>query len=69
MPNAVATLAIPMAIFDRDVRPAAGNVLEALAKGVKVEMIGRDLARQSAPPPVPNDPRLPAGGKEGYPSK
>lgn len=59
VPNAVATLAIPLAIFDRDVRPKAGKELEALAKGVKVEMIGRDLARQSASAPVPFDPRLP----------
>ena len=60
VPNAVATLAIPMAIFNQDVRPKAGAVLEALASGVSVKMIGRDLARQTAEPPVPNDPRLDA---------
>jgi hypothetical protein len=59
VPNAVATLAIPLAIFDQDVRPKAGNVLEALAKGVKVQMVGRDLARQTVSVPQPNDPRLP----------
>ena len=64
VPNAVATLAIPLAIFDRDVRPKAGKELEALAKGVKVDMIGRDLARQTPSEPKPNDPRLPSGG--GY---
>ena len=55
VPNAVATLAIPMAIFNQDVRPKAGAVLEALASGVSVKMIGRDLARQTAEPPVPNE--------------
>ena len=39
-------------------RPKPGKVLEALAQGVKVQMIGRDLARQTEPAPVPNDPRL-----------
>ena len=28
-------------------------------QGVKVQMIGRDLARMTEPAPVPNDPRLP----------
>ena len=36
VPNAVATLAIPLAIFDRDVRPS-GTALEMLAAGVRVE--------------------------------
>ena len=58
VPNAVATLAIPLAIFDQDVRPKAGNVLEALARGVKVQMVGRDIARQTASAPQPYDPRL-----------
>ena len=40
-------------------RPKPGKVLEALAQGVKVQMIGRDLARMTEPAPVPNDPRLP----------
>jgi len=59
VPNAVATLAVPLAIFDRDVRPKAGAVLESLAKGIKVQMIGRDIAHQSAAAPKPLDPRLP----------
>ena len=58
MPNAVATLAIPLAIFNQDVRPKAGAVLDALAKGVSVKMVGRDLARQTDDPPAPHDPRL-----------
>ena len=58
VPNAVATLAIPLAIFNQDVRPKAGAVLEALAAGVTVKMVGRDLARQSDDPPKPFDPRL-----------
>lgn len=62
VPNAVATLAIPLAIFDRDVRPKEGAVLEALAKGVHVAKIGRDVAHESAAsePPKPVDPRLEA---------
>jgi len=58
VPNAVATLAVPLAIFDRDVRPKDGDVLSALAKGSKVSAIGRDLARMSGGPPKPYDPRL-----------
>ena len=58
VPNAVATLAIPLAIFDRDVRPKAGAVLEALARGVSVKKVGRDCARQTDAPPEPSDPRL-----------
>eukprot|EP00747_Dinoflagellata_sp_TGD_P149419 gnl/TRDRNA2_/TRDRNA2_177008_c0_seq9.p1 gnl/TRDRNA2_/TRDRNA2_177008_c0~~gnl/TRDRNA2_/TRDRNA2_177008_c0_seq9.p1 ORF type:complete len:452 (-),score=96.09 gnl/TRDRNA2_/TRDRNA2_177008_c0_seq9:90-1445(-) len=60
VPNAVATLAVPMAIFDRDVRPKEGEVLQALAQGISVKAIGRDVARQSDAAPVPCDPRLPA---------
>jgi len=60
VPNAVATLAIPLAIFNRDVRPQQGEVLEALSNGVSVKMIGRGHAPQSAPEPKPLDPRLPA---------
>jgi formamidase len=60
VPNAVATLAIPLAIFNRDVRPAEGEVLQALASGVKVKAIGRSHAPQSAADPKPCDPRLPA---------
>jgi len=60
VPNAVATLAIPLAIFNRDVRPQQGEVLQALASGVTVKKIGRSHAAQSAPAPKPLDPRLPA---------
>merc|ERR1719502_1934232 len=60
VPNAVATLAVPLAIFDRDVRPKEGEVLQAITSGVKVAAIGRSHAPQSAAPPKPFDPRLPA---------
>jgi len=60
VPNAVATLAVPLAIFDRDVRPKEGEVLQALASGVSVKAVGRPHAPQSAAPPKPFDPRLPA---------
>jgi formamidase len=59
VPNAVATLAVPLAIFDQDVRPKEGAVLQALASGVSVKMVGRGHATQSAAPPKPFDPRLP----------
>jgi len=65
VPNAVATLAVPLAIFVRVVRPKEGDVLQALAQGTSVKMIGRDLAHQSAAAPVPFDPRLPKGGVQG----
>merc|ERR1712072_175000 len=60
VPNAVATLAVPLAIFNQDVRPKDGAVLEALASGVSVKPIGRAHAPQTAAPPKPFDPRLPA---------
>merc|ERR1719482_832964 len=60
VPNAVATLAIPLAIFNQDVRPKEGAVLQALASGVSVKAVGRGHAPQSAPAPKPLDPRLPA---------
>lgn len=59
VPNAVATLAIPLAIFNQDVRPKAGAVLEALARGVSLKMVGGGHATQTPAPPVPCDPRLP----------
>jgi len=59
VPNAVATLAVPLAIFNRDVRPKEGEVLQALASGVSVKAIGRGHAAQSASAPKPLDPRLP----------
>jgi len=58
VPNAVATLAVPLAIFDQDVRPKEGAVLQALASGVKVQARGSH-APQTASPPKPFDPRLP----------
>jgi formamidase len=51
VPNAVATLAIPMAIFDKDIRPKEGGPMATIT---------RDLARMSPAPPKPFDPRLPA---------
>ena len=64
MPNAVATLAIPLAIFDKDVRPSATGdaaaVLAAKAQGVSIRKIN-DVDRMSdQSPPVPFDPKLPA---------
>merc|ERR1719482_1251917 len=47
VPNAVATLAIPIAIFNRDVRPKAGDVLEAREKGISLPLIGRGHAAQT----------------------
>ncbi|EOD35659.1 Formamidase [Emiliania huxleyi CCMP1516] len=60
VPNAVATLAIPLAIFDRDVRPKAGDALEALAKGITIKKVFPDCAHESTPDtaPAPLDPRL-----------
>jgi formamidase len=52
VPNAVATLAIPLAIFDKDVRPP--NTLEGLASGVKV----RNICMSTEGGAVPKDPRL-----------
>eukprot|EP00746_Dinoflagellata_sp_MGD_P001634 gnl/MRDRNA2_/MRDRNA2_103087_c0_seq1.p1 gnl/MRDRNA2_/MRDRNA2_103087_c0~~gnl/MRDRNA2_/MRDRNA2_103087_c0_seq1.p1 ORF type:complete len:458 (-),score=92.59 gnl/MRDRNA2_/MRDRNA2_103087_c0_seq1:449-1822(-) len=66
VPNAVATLAIPLAIFGRDVRPKEGDVLKALASGVSVKAIGRGHAPQTAAPPKPLDPRLPTSGYSPY---
>jgi formamidase len=61
VPNAVATLAVPLAIFDRDVRPKPGAELEALCQGVTVKKFARDVARESDPAAAakPCDPRLP----------
>jgi formamidase len=60
VPNAVATLAIPLAIFDQDVRPKAGAVLSALASGVSVRKLKPDVGHESDPTAkcVPCDPRL-----------
>ena len=61
VPNAVATLAIPLSIFNCDVRPKGGAVLEALAKGVSVKKLSPSQAGESdvAAKPIPMDKRLP----------
>jgi hypothetical protein len=40
IPNAVATLAIPMAIFDRDVRPKEGDVLQVRRPSAGPSLLG-----------------------------
>lgn len=52
VPNAVATLAIPLSIFDKDVRPP--STLEGLASGIKV----RNICMSTEGGAVPYDPRL-----------
>ena len=54
VPNAVCTLAIPLAIFDRDVRPP--KTLAALAAGVRV--VEKDVCISELGGAVPFDPRL-----------
>ena len=54
VPNAVCTLAIPLAIFDRDVRPP--KTLMALAAGVRV--VEKDVCISELGGAVPFDPRL-----------
>ena len=56
VPNAVCTLAIPLAIFDRDVRPP--NTLEALASGVRVVHVEKNVCISELGGAVPLDPRL-----------
>jgi formamidase len=57
VPNAVATLAIPLAIFDRDVRPPSSmDKLEQLAHGIKV--LNKDVCLSTEGGAVPHDPRL-----------
>lgn len=57
VPNAVATLAIPLAIFDRDVRPPSDmSKLEQLASGIRV--LNKDVCMTAVGGAVPNDPRL-----------
>jgi formamidase len=53
VPNAVATLAIPLAIFDQDVRPPSS--LEGLASGVRVK---RNICMSKEGGAIPHDPRL-----------
>jgi formamidase len=57
VPNAVATLAIPLAIFDRDVRPPSSmDKLEQIAHGIKV--LNKDVCLSEEGGAVPYDPRL-----------
>mmetsp|Transcript_37629 Transcript_37629/g.53067 ORF Transcript_37629/g.53067 Transcript_37629/m.53067 type:complete len:452 (-) Transcript_37629:3279-4634(-) len=57
VPNACATLAIPLAIFDRDVRPPTTmDKLEQLASGLRV--LNKNVCMSSEGGAVPNDPRL-----------
>jgi len=62
VPNAVCTVAIPLAMFDQDVRPKAGDVLKSLAAGVTVKKFSPSQAKESDPSvaPAPLDPRIPA---------
>jgi formamidase len=54
VPNAVCTLAIPLVIFDQDVRPTKG--LEALARGIRV--VEKNVCIAAVGDAVPLDPRL-----------
>ena len=54
VPNAVATLAIPLAIFDRNVRPT--HYLESLASGIRLEQ--RNVCISPEGGAVPYDARL-----------
>ncbi len=57
VPNAVATLAIPLAIFDRDVRPPVTmDRLEVLAQGIRV--LNKNVCISPEGGAVPYDPRL-----------
>mmetsp|Transcript_9228 Transcript_9228/g.19158 ORF Transcript_9228/g.19158 Transcript_9228/m.19158 type:complete len:452 (-) Transcript_9228:158-1513(-) len=57
VPNAVATLAIPLAIFDRDVRPPSDmSKLEQLASGIRI--LEKDVCMTEVGGAVPYDPRL-----------
>jgi formamidase len=56
VPNAVATLAIPLAIFDRDIRPTTMSKLEQLAQGIR--LLETNVCMSSEGGAVPNDPRL-----------
>ena len=57
VPNACATLAIPLAIFDRDVRPPKTmDKLEQLASGLRV--LKKDVCMSTEGGAAPYDPRL-----------
>lgn len=58
VPNAVATLAIPLAIFETDIRPPmVMSKLEQLASGINVLQTNVCLSTEGGA--VPHDPRLP----------
>jgi len=58
VPNAVATLAIPLAIFDRDIRPPSDmSKLAQLAAGIKV--LNKNVCLSTEGGANPHDPRLP----------
>lgn len=58
VPNACATLAIPLAIFDRDIRPPMDmSKLEQLAMGIKTLQTNVCLSVEGGA--VAYDPRLP----------
>jgi hypothetical protein len=61
IPNAVATLAIPMAIFDRDVRPQDGDVLQVRQPSAEPSLLGSGKVGLgvSNPHPVVVRPRPP----------
>ena len=57
VPNACATLAVPLAIFDVDVRPPSSmDKLEQLAQGIRV--MKKDICLSTEGGAVPSDPRL-----------
>ena len=62
VPNAVATLAIPLAIFSQDVRPPKEmSKLEQLASGIKI--LKQDVCLSEVGGAVPLDPRIPSSNK------
>lgn len=57
VPNAVATLAIPLAIFETDVRPPKTmDKLVQLANGIRI--LKQDVCLSTEGGAVPSDPRL-----------
>lgn len=57
VPNACATLAIPLAIFDRDVRPPSSmDKLEQLAQGIKI--LEKNVCISTEGGAIPYDSRL-----------
>lgn len=61
VPNAVATLAVPLAIFDQDIRPPKSmDKLTQLAHGVRTLGVKdrKDVCLSTEGGAVPRDPRL-----------